>query len=31
MDYGITVRVPVPFSEAVAQVRDVLKAQGLGC
>jgi uncharacterized protein (DUF302 family) len=30
MDYGITVLVPVPFSEAVAQVRDALKAQGFG-
>jgi uncharacterized protein (DUF302 family) len=30
MDYGITVLVPVAFSEAVAQVRDALKAQGFG-
>jgi uncharacterized protein (DUF302 family) len=30
MDYGITIRVPVPFAEAVARVRDALKAQGFG-
>ena len=30
MDYGITIRVPVPFTEAVARVRDALKTQGFG-
>ncbi len=30
MDYGITIRVRAPFAEAVAQVRDALKAQGFG-
>jgi uncharacterized protein (DUF302 family) len=30
MDYGITVRMPAPFGEAVARVRDALKAQGFG-
>ncbi len=30
MDYGITVRTPAPFAEAVARVRDALKAQGFG-
>lgn len=30
MDYGLTIRVPVPFAEAVARVRDALKAQGFG-
>ena len=30
MDYGITIRVPAPFGEAVARVRDALKAQGFG-
>ena len=30
MDYAMTIRVPVPFAEAVAQVRDALQAQGFG-
>ena len=30
MDYGITVRTPIPFAEAVARVREALKAQGFG-
>jgi uncharacterized protein (DUF302 family) len=30
MDYGMTIRTPVPFAEAVARVRDALKAQGFG-
>jgi uncharacterized protein (DUF302 family) len=30
LDYGITVRTPAPFGEAVARVRDALKAQGFG-
>ncbi len=30
MDYGITVRTSAPFSEAVARVREALKAQGFG-
>ena len=30
MDYGITIRVPVPFAEAAARARDALKAQGFG-
>jgi uncharacterized protein (DUF302 family) len=30
LDYGITVRTRVPFAEAVARVRDALKAQGFG-
>jgi uncharacterized protein (DUF302 family) len=30
MDYGITIRTPIPFTEAVARVRDALKAQGFG-
>ena len=30
MDYGITVRTPAPFADAVARVRDALKAQGFG-
>ncbi len=30
MDYGITIRTPAPFAEAVARVRDALKAQGFG-
>ena len=30
MDYGITIRVPVPFTEAVARVRDAPKTQGFG-
>ncbi len=30
MDYGITVRTPAPFAEAVARVQDALRAQGFG-
>src|SRR5215472_14997692 len=30
MDYGITIRVAVPFAEAAARVRDALRAQGFG-
>jgi uncharacterized protein (DUF302 family) len=30
MDYGITIRTPIPFAEAVARVREALKAQGFG-
>ena len=30
MDYGITIRTSAPFAEAVARVRDALKAQGFG-
>ncbi len=30
MDYGITVRMLAPFGEAVARVRDALRAQGFG-
>jgi len=30
MDYGITIRVAMPFAEAVPQVRDALGAQGFG-
>ena len=30
MDYGITVRTHIPFAEAVARVRQALKAQGFG-
>jgi uncharacterized protein (DUF302 family) len=30
MDYAITIRVPAPFADAVARVRDALKAQGFG-
>jgi uncharacterized protein (DUF302 family) len=30
MDYGITIRTPIPFAEAVARVRAALKAQGFG-
>src|SRR6266568_2864015 len=30
MDHGFTIRVAVPFAEAVARVRDALKAQGFG-
>jgi uncharacterized protein (DUF302 family) len=30
MDYGITIRVPVPFAEGAARARDALKAQGFG-
>ena len=30
MDYGITIRTPIPFAEAVARVREALKTQGFG-
>ena len=30
MDYGITIRAPIPFTEAAARVREALKAQGFG-
>ena len=30
MDYGITVRTSAPFAQAVARVREALKAQGFG-
>jgi uncharacterized protein (DUF302 family) len=30
MDYGITIRTSIPFAEAVASVREALKAQGFG-
>ena len=30
MDYGITIRVPVPFAETVTRVRGALRAQGFG-
>ena len=30
MDHGITIRTPIPFTEAVARVREALKAQGFG-
>jgi uncharacterized protein (DUF302 family) len=30
LDYGITVRTPAPFAEAVTRVREALKAQGFG-
>jgi uncharacterized protein (DUF302 family) len=30
MDYGMTIRTPIPFAEAVARVREALKAQGFG-
>jgi uncharacterized protein (DUF302 family) len=30
MDYGITIRIPIPFAEAVGRVREALKAQGFG-
>ena len=30
MYYGITIRTPIPFTEAVARVREALKAQGFG-
>ena len=30
MDYGMTIRTSIPFAEAVARVRDALKAQGFG-
>jgi len=30
MDYGITIRTHIPFTEAVMRVREALKAQGFG-
>ncbi len=30
MDYGLTIHTTMPFAEAVARVRDALKAQGFG-
>ena len=30
MDYGMTIHTSIPFAEAVARVRDALKAQGFG-
>jgi uncharacterized protein (DUF302 family) len=30
MDYGITIRIPIPFAEAVARVRQALADQGFG-
>ena len=30
MDYGMTIRIPVPFAEAVTRVREALQAQGFG-
>jgi uncharacterized protein (DUF302 family) len=30
VDYGMTIRTPVPFAEAVTRVREALKAQGFG-
>jgi uncharacterized protein (DUF302 family) len=30
LDYGISTRTGLPFAEAVAHVREVLKAQGFG-
>jgi len=30
VDYGMTVRTAAPFAEAVARVREALKAQGFG-
>jgi uncharacterized protein (DUF302 family) len=30
MDYGITVRTSAPFADAVARVREALRAQGFG-
>jgi uncharacterized protein (DUF302 family) len=30
MDYGMTIRTLIPFAEAVARVREALKAQGFG-
>ena len=30
MGYGISIRTQAPFAEAVARVRDALKAQGFG-
>ena len=30
MDYGITIRTAAPFADAVARVREALRAQGFG-
>jgi uncharacterized protein (DUF302 family) len=30
VDYGMTIRIPVPFAEAVTRVREALQAQGFG-
>ena len=30
MDYGMTIHTSIPFADAVASVRDALKAQGFG-
>jgi uncharacterized protein (DUF302 family) len=30
MDYGMTIRIPIPFTEAVARVRQALAEQGFG-
>src|ERR1017187_1439626 len=30
MDYGITVRISAPFTDAVQRVRDALRKQGFG-
>ncbi len=30
MDYGITIRTPAPFAEAVVRVRNALREQGFG-
>jgi uncharacterized protein (DUF302 family) len=30
MNYGITIRTPIPFAEAAARIREALKAQGFG-
>ncbi len=30
MDYGTTTHISAPFAEAVARVREALKAQGFG-
>ena len=30
MDYGMTIHTSIPFADAVARVRDALKAQGFG-
>jgi len=30
LDYGITIRTAAPFAEALARIRDALKAQGFG-
>jgi uncharacterized protein (DUF302 family) len=30
VDYGMTIRTPVPFAQAVTRVREALQAQGFG-